>query len=1048
MNSRPVLLLLPLLLLLVNLFSSRAHHCRSDQALALLRLKNDFSSMISFSPAWIPHTNCCNWDGVICDATSGVVVSLDLSNHNISGEISTSLFELTSLQRLNLAFNVFHRSRLPPVGFEKLGNLTHLNLSNSGFAGQVPSGISRLKKLVSLDLSTLLFNEGELDTPDLAALIGGLSNLQKLYLDGVNLSSNSMDWCQVIAKSAPGLQALSLSGCSLSGPIHESLSKLQNLSVIHLDLNTLSSEVPEFFRNFSYLNELSLTDCELNGLFPHSVFQLRNLKALDLSLNPMLSGYLPEFAKESALEKLILENTNFSGSLPESLGNLKSLTKLALTSCHFSGPIPLSIRELNRLVYLDLSLNGFTGKIPQQVGGQSISRIVLSHNNFTGNIPKSFGRLQNLRNLDLSDNALNGSIPVTLFTLPALQVLRLDQNKLSGKLEEFSNASFSLETVDLSDNELQGDIPESIIKLSNLKYLALASNNFNGTLELDLMGRMGNLSYLDLSSNKLSILNGNGDSSLLFPSITTLKLVSCNLIKIPPFLEHKLDMTFLDLSSNQIGGAIPKWIWGSGESSLCYLNLSHNLFTYVDGPLPTISVYLSTMILDLHSNLLRGPIPLPPPKTIILDYSINSFTSSIPSNISSYLNYTIFFSLASNNLTGNIPPSICHAAYLQVLDLSNNSFIGSIPQCLMREASDLQVLNLKGNQLRGPLPQNVGSQCSLRTLNLNNNKLEGQMPRSLANCGSLEVLDLGHNKFVDSFPYWLGNISALKVLVLRSNNFYGPLGHPPVGNYTFPKLQIFDISSNNFSGSLPQECIENLKAMVNDPEPSNLQFGVNYLHFGSSYFYEDSVTVTFKGLVLTFVKVLAILRSIDLSNNRLEGSLPKSLGNLTSLLMLNTSHNNFTGPIPSELGKLVQLEALDLSHNQFSLEIPQSLVFLHFLSFLDLSYNKLVGRIPQGSQFLTFSTSSFEGNAGLCGVPLSRQCADSSSPSPTYLLSESDHGPNWFFIVVELGFIVGLAIVFGSLMLWKSWRTWYFERVDQLLGYHPFLKIEQMIRRR
>ncbi|KAJ0978314.1 hypothetical protein J5N97_013788 [Dioscorea zingiberensis] len=634
MSSRSILLFLLLFLSLAVELTVQAQ-CHTDQASALLQLKNGFSSMIGLNPPWIRSTNCCNWDGVFCDAASGLVVSLNLSNHGISGNINSSLFELTSLQSLNLADNLFNRSSLPVLGFEKLGNLTHLNLSNSGFSGQVPNGISRLKKLVSLDLSTLFVNGGQLENPDLRALIKGLSNLQELYLDGVNLSNSSIDWCQAISESIPGLQVLSLSGCSLSGRIHQSLSKLRNLSVIRLDQNNLSSPVPEFFGNFSSLTELKLTACELHGLFPRSVFLLQNLRALDVSLNRMLSGDLPELPKESALERLILENTNFSGILPASLGNLKSLSKLDLTSCHFSGSIPSSIGNLSQLVHLDLSRNGFTGAIPLQMGGQRISNINLSHNRLNGTLPHSFGRLRNLTNLDLRNNSLSGSIPVTLFSLPALQQLQLNQNKFSGQLVEISDASVSLDTVDLSDNELQGEIPKSIFGISNLKYLALASNNFSGKLELDLIGHLRNLSHLDLSSNMLSVLNGSGDSSLLFPSITTLKLVSCNLILIPPFLEHKHNMVSLDLSSNQISGAIPKWIWNIGKMSLNYLNLSHNFFTYVDGAPFNLTINTPSMILDLHSNSLVGPIPLPPPSTIILDYSNNLLTSSIPANSSS-----------------------------------------------------------------------------------------------------------------------------------------------------------------------------------------------------------------------------------------------------------------------------------------------------------------------------------------------------------------------------------------------------------------------------
>ncbi|XP_062209011.1 receptor-like protein 35 [Phragmites australis] len=58
--------------------------------------------------------------------------------------------QASALLRLNLTSNDFCGASLPPSGFERLVELTHLNLSNNSFAGQVPVGIGNLIKLVSL----------------------------------------------------------------------------------------------------------------------------------------------------------------------------------------------------------------------------------------------------------------------------------------------------------------------------------------------------------------------------------------------------------------------------------------------------------------------------------------------------------------------------------------------------------------------------------------------------------------------------------------------------------------------------------------------------------------------------------------------------------------------------------------------------------------------------------------------------------------------------------------------------------------------------------
>ncbi|KAH0470989.1 hypothetical protein IEQ34_000712 [Dendrobium chrysotoxum] len=997
-------------LLSLFLYIVFASGCLPDESSALLQLRKGFS--FSKLESWQPNTNCCQWGGVLCNGGSGNVVHLDLSSQNLSGSINSSLFNLTSLRVLNLAFNLFYGNPIPSSGWEKLGNLTHLNLSNSGFQGQVPIGISRLNNLVSLDLSSYAYAGMspllELRDPDFGALLQGISNLRVLYLDGVNISASGEQWCGPLARSTPELQELSLEACSLSGGIGISLSKLRSLSVIDLEGNSLNTIVPDFFVNFTSLSVLRLGYCGLEGFFPKDIFQLKNLTIVDVSINPMLFGSLPDFTMDSALEILVLSHSNFSGFLPDTIGNLKSLKILYLSNCNFYGKIPSSIWNLTQLMWLDLSSNNLTSLIPPFQPPSSVVEIIVAQNQISGPSPTGYEArgLQQLKKLDLHNNSLSGPIPETLFNLPQLQALLLLQNQLSGQLPVFSEASL-LNNIDLSNNNLQGKIPMSLFQLSGLEFLSLAMNNFTGFFQLDSMLFLMNLSYLDLSNSGLSCLEEDDSSSIsLFPKLYSLKLVACNLTKIPQFLKYQDQIRTLDLSHNSITGNIPDWIWSVGKENLIYLNLSCNFFIHVEEPSFNSSIGFS-FVLDLHSNKLQGPIPLPPPNTFILDYSDNNFSSSIPYNISLYLNYTIFLSLAKNNLNGKIPDSLCHAINLFVLDLSYNGLTGSIPPCLMGNGMDLNVLNLRRNQLQGSIPQEIREKCNFQTINFNSNYLEGQLPHSLVNCHALEVLDLGNNELVDTFPNWLGNISSLLILILRSNEFYGPFSLP-TNNHgktcSFHSLQVLDISSNNFNGSLCAECFSNFKAMMRITKDSGQSaIGFNYLKFSTNP-YQDSITITIKGLPMNLQKILSIYKSIDLSNNNFDGEIPAVIGNLVSLYLLNISGNALTGPIPHQLGKLTQLESLDLSKNHLSGEIPLELASLSFLSMLNLSYNNLVGKIPEGDQFSTFSNASFEGNDGLC-----RSHCNTSVPT----MNNISISPPTLDDIENKSYMIILGILFG-----------------------------------
>ncbi|KAL5550442.1 hypothetical protein UlMin_000618 [Ulmus minor] len=1012
--------------------------CLTDHHSLLLQLKNELLPSARYSTKllqWSPNSDCCSWEGVTCK--EGRVTGLDLSWEGItSAEIENStLFNLQSLESLNLFGNNFN-STIPA----RIGNLTslnYLNLSYAGFVGQVPSSVSRLIQLVTLRLSTesnylklekpsflsysdisgpinhSLMNltkleELYLDRVNMSSTrnqwfefissslshlrvlslsgcdISGpidhslmnLTKLEELYLDGVNMSSARNQWFEFISSSLPHLRGLSLSYCSISGPIDHSLMNLHALSEIRLDGNNLSSPVPLFLANLSNLVSLSLRGCELYGEFPKEIFKVPTLQTLDISFNEQLQGSLPEFPQNNSLQTLFLHNTNFSGPLPTSIDNLWNLSRLELSGCQFNGTLPNSMVKLTKLVYLELSLNKFTG-----------------------------------------------SIPSSLFKLSSLKYIDLSDNQFSGKLEFPNPSSSILVELDLSSNKLEGPIPISIFNLRNLRDLSLSSNKLNGTIELDMFQGLPYLTSLDLSYNSL-IVKTSGSHSKTFPYLETLDLSSCKLGQFP-FLKNQPELVYLGLSDNQIHGEVPNWIWEVGNGSLYYLNLSHN---YLVGMQEPYSIPNSMVYLDLHLNQLQGKIPILPLNATYIDFSSNNFTGSIPSGIGYNLSLACFFSLSNNSIRGVIPESICMASSLEVLDLSKNSLNGTVPECLFTEnMTRLGVLNLRKNNLSGPILNTFSGNCGLKTLDLNVNVIEGHIPKSLASCYELEVLNLGNNNLIDEFLCLLMNISSLRVLVLRSNKLYGSI-ECPNANVTWAMLQIFDLAHNNFSGKLPGQSFAKWKAMM-DTQPK-----LDFLKFqsrNSSAYYRDSVTIIGKGLEMNLVKIITIFTSIDLSSNKFDGPIPKEIGELIALHILNLSSNSLSGKMPTSLGKLREVESLDLSRNHLTGNIPASLATLNFLSYLNLSFNQLFGSIPSGSQFQTFSADSFIGNEGLCGLPLIHNCTDGVVESNANY-SDDGSGIDWNFLSAEIGFIVGFGMLVGPLVFCRRWRKWYFECVDEI----------------
>ncbi|GAU14481.1 hypothetical protein TSUD_250210 [Trifolium subterraneum] len=589
--------------------------------------------------------------------------------------------------------------------------------------------------------------------------------------------------------------------------------------------------------------------------------------------------------------------------------------------------------------------------------------------------------------------------------------------------------------LDLSCSRLEGKFSSNstIFQLKQLQQLNLAFIDFSGSSIYPGIGDLENLTHLNLSSTRSTIhwiarnfptnilslpnleelgLSNNQDLSGQLPKYNWSTPLSFDGL-VPLSLGNLTQLTFLGLAGNNLKGPIPTEITKRSKLILLYLadNMLNGTIPHWCYSLPSLlELDLSdNQLTDLSNNKIQGKVPkwfhesLYTWKEIeFIDLSFNKLQGDllIP-------HYGIQqFSLSNNNFTGDIALSLCDVDSLTMLNLAHNSLTGMIPQCL-GTFPFLSIFDMQMNNLYGSMPKTFSKENSFQTIKLNGNQLEGLIPQSLAHCTKLEVLDLGDNNIEDIFPNWLETLQELQVLSLRSNELHGSITCSST-KHPFPKLRIFYVSNNNFSGPLPTSCFKNFQGMMNVIDDKT---GLQYM--GVAVYYNDSVVVTIKGLRIELTRILTTFTTIDLSNNKFEGEIPQVIGELKSLKGLNLSNNGITGTIPQSLSYLRNLEWLDLSRNQLRGDIPMTLTNLNFLSFLNLSQNHLVGIIPKGQQFDTFGNDSYEGNTMLCGFPLSKSCKNDEGRQP-HSTSEDEEESGFGWKAVAIGYACGA--IFGLLL--------------------------------
>nr|XP_016492142.1 PREDICTED: receptor-like protein 12 [Nicotiana tabacum] len=908
----------------------------------------------------------------------------DIGNNKIRDTFPCMLKKLFNLHVLVLRSNMFYGNLKCPIANQTWPRLQIIDLASNNFNGYLlPQYLSNLEKM----MPTSKFPEPEY-------LIVKVFNYGKYYLDRVTVV--------------------------LKGREMEIVKILAIFTSIDFSCNNFQGEIPEVLGDLKFLYLLNLSHNALTGRISKALGKLTQLESLDLSVNQLIGRIPDELVGLTFLSFLNLSFNQLSGRIPR--GN--QFQTFSVDS--FEGNTGLCYFPLKKTCS-DIKVNGLSqpsSHSEHEIDGKYIS-FALGSSVCFGIVTWLLLHAQDTMRL-LTDfftefwvstkrmagiKTRGGQVPAKIICCPLL-------------------SSFTVLVVFLISSNIS---PVYGHCLRDQKALLLKLKNgltFDSSLSTKLdrwdqntdccqwpgvsCDQKGHVLVLELDNETISggVENSSSLFDLKYLEKMNLAYNQLDAVQIPIEIYKLKNLTYLNFSYAGFDGQIPMEL--SRLTQLVFLDLSYNYFLKLESPDLKILVGNLTNLEELYLD----------------DVNIYMNGTEWCWALSSSLLKLRVLSMTRCGISGPLDPILLKLHYLAVIRLDHND-MSTIDLELLDNFTKLTTLSLMSCNLRCSFPSKIIQVPALQVLDLSyNENLIGNLPE-FPQKSALRELVLRHTGFTGSLPNSIANLENMARLNLRSCNFSG---HIPsnLGNLT--DLIHLDLSFNNFTGSIPlfhkAKKLNHIDLSNNNGPLSSTQTQLSVLLSLPSLQFLSIQNSHLRGKVHEFSNASSsVLETLDLSNNHLNGSIPRSIFKLKRLSELSLSSNSFSGTINIEAIKgLPKLTALELSYNNLRIDIHESnstsfpfpveisnlrlascqlqkfpdLKNQSLLSGLDLSDNNIKGKIPSWVWtvgYLNLSHNLLESLEKPYNISTTPRVIDLSSNrikgNPPFLRADSDHFANW-----------------------------------------------------